>query len=78
MDDIGKLRVLLPHWMEHNEEHAAEFAGWAEKAAAAGHEGGAQMIRRAAQEMRQANDTLHSALDDLGGPLSAGPHSHTH
>ena len=23
--DLEKLRVLLPHWVEHNAEHAAEF-----------------------------------------------------
>jgi hypothetical protein len=28
--DPEKLRVLLPHWIEHNAEHAAEFRQWAE------------------------------------------------
>jgi len=25
MDEVEKLRVLLPHWIEHNSEHAEEF-----------------------------------------------------
>ena len=25
MTDLDKLRALLPHWIEHNAEHAAEF-----------------------------------------------------
>jgi hypothetical protein len=32
--DLEKLRVLLPHWIEHNAEHAAEFRQWAERAGA--------------------------------------------
>lgn len=32
MNDIEKLRVLLPHWIEHNAEHADEFLTWAERA----------------------------------------------
>jgi len=34
--DLDKLRVLLPHWIEHNEEHAASFESWAAKARVAG------------------------------------------
>ena len=25
---IKKLRVLLPHWIEHNNNHIAEFRKW--------------------------------------------------
>ena len=55
MDDMEKLRVLLPHWMEHNDEHAADFVGWAAKATLAGHEDAAHMIVRAADSIGQAN-----------------------
>ena len=34
--DEDKLRILLPHWIEHNAEHAAEFRQWAGKARGAG------------------------------------------
>ena len=27
MNETDKLRVLIPHWIEHNEEHAREFHG---------------------------------------------------
>ena len=30
MNEVEKLRVLIPHWIEHNEEHANEFRRWAE------------------------------------------------
>jgi hypothetical protein len=76
MNDVEKLRVLLPHWITHNQEHAAEYAGWAEKAAVAGQETAAQMIRDATEAMRGANDMLQSALEELGGALSHGHHPH--
>ena len=27
--DLAKLRILLPHWVDHNEDHADGFAEWA-------------------------------------------------
>ena len=76
MNDIEKLRALLPHWMEHNHEHAAEFARWAERATSAGQGEAAEIIRAAAREMEGANATLQAALDKLGGPLSLEIHDH--
>jgi len=32
MNELDKLRVLIPHWIEHNREHAEEFRRWAEQA----------------------------------------------
>jgi hypothetical protein len=78
MTEIEKLRALLPHWMEHNGEHAAEFERWAETAALAGHEDAATLIRSAAQQMAQANAGLQEALEILGGPVSLHQHPHTH
>ena len=36
--DVEKLRILLPHWIEHNQEHAAEFRSWADRATDAAQE----------------------------------------
>jgi len=72
MTDLDKLRVLLQHWMEHNEEHAAEFLRWSEKAGPA-----AASVRQAAERMKAVNLELSSALDLLGGPTEH-PHSHDH
>ncbi|MFZ5916368.1 MAG: hypothetical protein ACOYZ7_05520 [Chloroflexota bacterium] len=78
MNDVEKLRALLPHWMEHNQEHAGEFEAWAEKATAAGYAAAAQTIRRAAEAMQQVNAALQSALDELGGPVHLEHHHHSH
>jgi predicted metallo-beta-lactamase superfamily hydrolase len=59
--DLEKLRVLLPHWIEHNAEHAAEFRQWAERAGEAGAD-----IRAAAEALEQANRALTAAQEKLG------------
>jgi hypothetical protein len=64
MNELDKLRVLIPHWISHNEEHADEFKRWAEGAGSA-----AADILTAANAMMQVNASLKTALEKLGGPL---------
>ncbi|MBC7261700.1 MAG: hypothetical protein H5T63_06770 [Chloroflexi bacterium] len=64
LDDRDKLRLLLPHWIEHNAEHASEFRRWAEKAGPARTD-----ILSAADDLMKVNQTLTRALEKLGGPL---------
>jgi rubrerythrin len=66
MTDEDKLRALLPHWIEHNAEHAAEFRKWAEKARAASQEEVAEEIDTAAKELGWVNEALTAALHKLG------------
>ena len=60
MNDVEKLRLLLPHWIEHNGEHAEEFRGWAERVAPA-----RAALMAAAQHLEEANQRLREALDQL-------------
>lgn len=78
MTEIEKLRALLPHWIEHNRDHAVEFGRWADTAEEAGHQVAADLIRQAIQSAQQANDDLKKALDTLGGPVSLEAHDHAH
>jgi hypothetical protein len=64
--DEDKLRVLLPHWIEHNAEHAAEFRLWADKVLASGQEEVAEAIDLAAKELGRVNEALIAALEKLG------------
>jgi hypothetical protein len=76
MNEVDKLRMLLPHWIEHNSEHADEFREWAGRADAA-----AEDILAAARLVAEANARLQAALEQLGGPLEHEhhhPHSHHH
>ncbi|MFL7894171.1 MAG: hypothetical protein ACK2UM_02455 [Anaerolineales bacterium] len=64
MKETDKLRVLLPHWIEHNEDHANEFRDWALQAGTATDD-----IQAAAAALLHANEFLESALKKLGGAL---------
>ena len=66
-DDQERVKVLLPHWMEHNAEHAEEFRRWAERVRAIGHAAAADRITAAARAMEQANAELEAALASLRG-----------
>jgi len=66
-DDLAKLRVLLPHWIEHNEEHAGSFRQWAARAVEAGRHESARQIEAAVAHMAACNRALDAALESLGG-----------
>jgi hypothetical protein len=70
MIEVDKLRTLLPHWIEHNAEHAAEFRRWADQAGPA-----QEALLDAAGLVGEANNHLQAALEQLGGPLEM-EHSH--
>ena len=78
MNELDKLRALLPHWIEHNQEHATDYVRWAEVAKGAGRDPAAVHIRAAVELVAQANDALQEALDALGGPISVETHDHGH
>jgi hypothetical protein len=65
MKEIEKLRVLLPHWIEHNGEHAGEFREWGERGGEA-----RDALLDAARLLDEANARLQEALEQLGGPLA--------
>ena len=70
MNEVEKLRVLIPHWIEHNEEHANGLHRWAETTNRT-----APDLLAAAEAMLRANQTLANALEKLGGALPQ-PHRH--
>lgn len=75
MEQIKKLQVLLPHWIEHNKGHAAECLKWAEFS-----QGGEEVeknLRAAFEAMDTVNAYLEKALEAAGGPASSG-HDHHH
>jgi hypothetical protein len=77
MTDLEKLRVLLPHWINHNGEHGKEFLQWAELCEDSGHIQVAEALRKAIEAIEQVNRDLGHALDLAGGPIE-GPYHHHH
>jgi hypothetical protein len=61
--DLERLRVLLPHWLEHNGDHADEFRRWASRAGPAeGH------LLTAAERVDAVAEALRAALETLQEP----------
>lgn len=78
MDVIEKLRVMLPHWIEHNRSHGEEFAGWAEQLTLTDVELAGQ-LNSAVHALEDAQQALEKALEMTGGPLEEeGGHDHGH
>ena len=80
MNDIDKLRVLLPHWIEHNHSHEAEFKKWADIMQKNDAPDIALLIEKAISNMKNADTALAGALEKIGGPLEDknGHHHHHH
>lgn len=73
-----KLRILLPHWIEHNQGHATEFRRWSSTARTENMEEVASLIDRAADILEEADHLLSEALIKAGGPSHGGHHHHHH
>lgn len=75
---IEKLLILLPHWIEHNNSHIAEFRKWRQVAAAESDNAIVdQRLAEAVAAMEKSGAALTEVLKELGGSL-AGHHHHHH
>ena len=79
MNELEKLQVLLPHWIEHNRGHAEECAKWAELAKQErGTEAVASNLKAALEAMDLVSGYLEKALAAAGGAKNHGEHGHHH
>lgn len=62
INDAEKLKILLPHWMEHNEEHAASFESWAKTMRSAGREDVAAALEKISREARTLQHLFQEAM----------------
>ncbi|MEI7435773.1 MAG: hypothetical protein WCL16_03075 [bacterium] len=75
---IEKLQVLLPHWIEHNQNHEAEFRKWAASARSEDSQHLASLLDQAAAHMTATDEILKQAKTEAGGNAEIHPHSHHH
>ncbi len=75
MNDLDKLRVMLPHWIEHNQSHGAEFSQWADKLKGDAPEVAA-LLTKAVTSLTDAQAGLEEALAKAGGSLADHGHDH--
>ncbi len=78
MEHLEKLRVLLPHWLEHNHGHIHECQKWAEQTRAAGEKTVADALDTVIQSMNLVNADLEKALLAAGGKDPHHEHHHHH
>lgn len=55
MEEIAKVKDLIEHWMNHNEEHAESYMKWATKASDAGNEELSRSLVRIYLESKRLN-----------------------
>ena len=67
MNTLEKLRKLIPHWQEHNEEHAQSYRRWAEEAEADGHHKVAEILKRLYEETIRINFLFEEARKEVEG-----------
>lgn len=75
---IKKLRVLLPHWIEHNNNHIAEFRKWENEVRAESGNEVSLLLEKAISDMEEAGKSLSEALEKVGGPLKSSEGHHHH
>ena len=79
MNELEKLRVLLPHWIEHNRGHAEECNKWAVLAAEEKNAAEvASNLRAAFAAMEEVSTHLEKALAAAGGAATESTHKHHH
>ena len=74
---MEKVRVLLPHWIDHNSNHIVEFKKWESEARKESEHEVSQLLANAISDMEKAGKSLCEALEKVGGPLE-GSKGHHH
>ena len=78
MNEIEKLRVILPHWIEHNKNHEKEFNKWLAIISIGNETEVAALLNKAVSSLQNI-DTVLSLIADKIGALPGDPsHDHTH
>ena len=76
MDALQKVRVVLPHWIEHNQGHMEESRKWVEALRSEGNEPVAALVEEAVAAMARAGHLLVHAMETAGGPGDHDSHHH--
>lgn len=58
MEDTAKLKHLVEHWFQHNDQHARTFDEWADRMKAAGRDDVAVELSHLSRATRQLDDVL--------------------
>jgi hypothetical protein len=62
MDELQKLKHLLHHWKEHNDEHAETYKDWAEKMSSLGNKELSAILSNLYNETKKLNGLFEDAM----------------
>lgn len=65
MEIVDRLRKLLLHWQEHNEEHAQSYKKWAKEAEASGFHKVAGILEQVHGETLKINSLFEEARREV-------------
>ncbi|MBI4698464.1 MAG: hypothetical protein HY758_06015 [Nitrospirae bacterium] len=65
MNELDKLKHLIEHWMEHNEDHVKTYAEWALKAESMGKKELSAVLREIAEDNKKLEALFKKALKNI-------------
>ncbi|MBF0487411.1 MAG: hypothetical protein HQK98_04555 [Nitrospirae bacterium] len=65
MDDYDKLKAMLQHWLEHNDEHADTYVKWAEKPSVLSVGGLPELLNKISTETKKISGFFREAISIL-------------
>ena len=78
MNEIEKLRVILPHWIEHNKNHEKEFNKWMAIINKGNETDIAALLNRAVSSLQDIDTVLSLIADKIGALKGEDSQGHTH
>ena len=78
MNEIEKLRVILPHWIEHNKNHEKEFNKWLAIISKANETEVAALLNKAVSSLQDIDTVLSLIADKIGALKGEDSQGHAH
>ena len=78
MNELEKLRVILPHWIEHNKNHEKEFNKWLAIIGSGNEIEVAALLNKAVSSLQDIDTVLSLIADKIGALPGDHSHDHTH
>jgi hypothetical protein len=78
MNDMEKLAVLLPHWIEHNKNHEKEFNKWLVIISSGNETEVAALLKKAVSSLQDIDTVLSQISDKIGALKGENSQGHTH
>ncbi|MEO5359337.1 MAG: hypothetical protein H7843_02685 [Nitrospirota bacterium] len=62
MDDYNRIKTMLQHWLEHNDEHAATYVKWAQQSAELAVDGLPELLNKISEETKKISGLFREAI----------------